>query len=96
LQALTEVKKLAMQNTVWGMVLRLASARTGLALVREKLAQPHQKCPVMSDKPQERWLAQELQMHTVLPSKKSVPYLLELLDGTLVNTTALVDQVCAL
>lgn len=26
--------------------------------------------------------------------KKSITYLLELLDGTLVNTTALVDQVC--
>ena len=26
--------------------------------------------------------------------KKVMPYLLELLDSTLVNTTALVDQVC--
>ena len=52
------------------MVLRLASAQIGLAQVREKLAQPHQKCPSMGDKPRERRLAQRLWMHPLLPLKE--------------------------
>ena len=34
------------------------------------------------------------EVHVMLPQGGSDPYLLELLDGTLVDTTALVDQVC--
>lgn len=87
-------QKLAMQKVMWGMVLKLASAPNALACAREKLAQPHQKCPSMNDKPRKRRLVQRLQKRVVLAQgEKNVTYLLELLDGTLVNTTALVDQV---
>lgn len=50
-----------------------------LIAISQALATRSEKAPGGHNRPRER---------------KVMPYLLELLDGTLVNTTALVDQVC--
>jgi hypothetical protein len=50
-----------------------------IAISQEKMAERSEDAPKCRESPTQR---------------KEYPYLLELLDGTLVNTTALVDQVC--
>lgn len=52
--------------SVWGMVLRLAIAPSGLAPLRKKLAQPHQKCPSVNDKPR-RGVLPKTEMHAMPP-----------------------------
>ena len=58
-----------------------------------RTTQPHQGKFAISQKLAER-SNRAADVCDAATERKVMPYLLELLDGTLVNTTALVDQVC--
>ena len=75
--------------------LELANGQIRLSASAKRFAQPHHpNCP-SSDKPKIWLSASEATLGGCTKNeRKCVPYLLELLDGTLVDTAALVDQVC--
>jgi hypothetical protein len=84
------------ENCMCVIVLQFAKATCGLALARKSSHNPtNPKMPLIT-------ISQKMAARSEgapegrewSSERKVMPYLLELLDSTLVDTTALVDQVC--
>jgi hypothetical protein len=78
------------------MVLRFAKATCGLALARKSSHNPTDpKMPLIAISQKMAARSEDAPGDGRYPREREVmSYLLELLDSTLVDTTALVDQVC--
>jgi hypothetical protein len=84
------------ENWMCVMVLQFAKAACGLALVRKSSHNPTKpKMPLIAISQKTAARLEKAPETGEYPLQSNVmTYLLELLDGTLVDSTALVDQVC--